>query len=74
MMIMHHFFKELPVWIEEMTDPRRHQSYIIYSQQDLFYMGLLKNVCGVKTMHSMEEPFNGKRCIETLRILSGIKY
>lgn len=72
MMIMHHFFKELPVWIEEMTDPR-HQSYIIYSQQDLFYMGLLKNICGVKTMHSMEEQFNEKRCIETLRILSGDK-
>ncbi len=72
MMIMHHFFKELPVWIEEMTDPR-HQSYIIYSQQDLFYMGLLKNVCGVKTMHSMEEQFNEKRCIETLRILTGDK-
>ncbi len=38
MMIMHHFFKELPVWIEEMTDPR-HQSYIIYSQSDLFIWG-----------------------------------
>ncbi len=72
MMIMHHFFKELPVWIEEMTDPR-HQSYIIYSQSDLFYMGLLKNICGVKTMHSMEEQFNEKICIETLRILSGDK-
>jgi len=72
MMIMHHFFEELPVWIEEMTDPR-HQSYIIYSQQDLFYMRLLKNVCGVKTMHSMEEQFNEERCMETLRILSGDK-
>ncbi len=72
MMIMHHFFKELPVWIEEMKDPR-HQSYITYSQADLFYMGLLKNMCGVKTMHAMEEQFNEKRCIETLRILSGDK-
>ncbi len=35
----------------------------------------MKNICGVKTMHSMEEEFNEERCIETLRILSGgIKY
>lgn len=70
MMIMHHFFKELPLWIEEMSDPR-HSSYIIYSQADLVYMGLLKNMCGVKTMHSMEEQFNENECIETLKILSG---
>ncbi len=72
MMIMHHFFKGLPEWIEEMEDPR-HSSYITYSQSDLFYMGLMKNICGVKTMHSMEEQFNEKGCIETLRILSGDK-
>lgn len=70
MMISHHFFKELPSWINEMTDPR-HQSYITYSQADLVYMGLLKNICGVKTMHATEEYFNENECIETLRILSG---
>lgn len=69
MMVMHHFFRELPAWIEEMKDPR-HPSYITYKQSDLFYMGLLKNLCGVKTMHAMEEQFNEKNCIETLRILS----
>ena len=31
MMIMNHFFKELPKWINEMTDPR-HNSYITYTQ------------------------------------------
>lgn len=72
MMIMYHFFKELPEWIEEMEDPR-HPSYITYSQADLFYMGLMKNLCGVKTMHAMEEQFNEKNCIETLQILSGDK-
>lgn len=72
MMIMHHFFGELPAWIEEMEDPR-HPSYITYSQSDLFYMGLMKNLCGVKTMHAMEEQFNEENCIETLRILSGDK-
>ena len=72
MMVMHHFFKELPVWIEEMEDPR-HPSYITYSQSDLFYMGRMKNLCGVKTMHAMEEQFNEENCIETLRILSGDK-
>lgn len=55
-----------------MEDPR-HESYITYSQSDSFYMGLLKNICGVKTMHSMEEQFNEKRCIETFWILSGYK-
>ncbi len=72
MMIMHHFFKELPAWIDEMEDPR-HPSYITYKQSDLFYMGLMKNLCGLKTMHAMEEQFNEKNCIETLRILSGDK-
>lgn len=72
MMVMHHFFKELPTWINEMKDPR-HPSYITYQQSDLFYMGLMKNLCGVKTMHAMEEQFNEKNCIETLRILSGDK-
>lgn len=72
MMVMHHFFKELPTWIDEMKDPR-HPSYITYQQSDLFYMGLMKNLCGVRTMHAMEEQFNEKNCIETLRILSGDK-
>lgn len=70
MMVMHHFFRELPEWVEEMEDPR-HPSYITYSQSDLFYMGLMKNLCGVKTMHAMEEQFNEENCIRTLRILSG---
>lgn len=72
MMIMHHFFKDLPAWIDEMEDPR-HPSYITYRQSDLVYMGLVKNLCGIKTMRSMEEQFNEKNCIETLRILSGDK-
>jgi len=57
MMIMYHFFKELPAWIDEMNDPR-HLSYITYKQFDLFYIGLMKNLCDIKTMHAMEEQFN----------------
>ena len=68
--IMKHFFKHLPEWIEEMTDPRN-QSYITYTQADYIYMGILKNICGVKTMHSMEELFNESTCIRTLGIFSG---
>ena len=68
--IMNHFFKHLTEWIEEMTDPRN-QSYITYTQSDYVYMGILKNICGVKTMHSMEEMFNEMNCIRTLGILSG---
>lgn len=65
-----HFFKDLPQWINEMTDPRN-LSYTVYTQSDLIFMGILKNICGVKTMRSMEEQFNEENCIDTLRILSG---
>ena len=72
MFVIRHFFKNLNEWIEEMEEPR-HQSYITYTQSDYVYMGILKNICGVKTMHSMEEQFNEKICIKTLGILSGNK-
>lgn len=72
MKIVFHFFQELPQWINEMTDPRN-PSYIIYTQSDLIWMGLLKNICAVKTMRSMEEQFNEEICINTLKILSGDK-
>ena len=70
MMLMHHFFKELPQWLDEMTDPRN-PSYTIYTQSDLVLMGILKNMCAVKSMRSMEETFNEQQCIDTLRLLSG---
>ena len=70
MKIVYHFFKELPQWINAMTDPR-HPSYTTYTQADLVLMGLLKNVCSVKTMTSMEENFNEETCIRTLKIFSG---
>lgn len=71
--VVRHFFKHFNEWIEEMEDPRN-QSYITYTQTDYVYMGMLKNICGVKTMHSMEEQFNHANCIRTLRILSGDKH
>ena len=70
MKIVSYFFKELSFWINEMTDPRN-PSYITYTQADLVWMGILKNVCSVLTMKSMEEQFNEKQCIHTLRIFSG---
>ena len=70
MMIIHHFFAALTDWLNEMDDPRN-QSYILYTQSDLIWMGLLKNMCAVKTMRDMEDNFNTETCIETLRLLSG---
>ena len=70
MMLIRHFFKELPQWLNEMADPRN-PSYITYSQSDLVLMGILKNMCAVKSMRSMEETFNEQPCIDTLRFLSG---
>lgn len=68
--IIRHFFKKMPEWIEEIKDPR-HQSYITYTQDDLLYMGLLKNMCSVESMRQMEHMFNEETCIRTLSILSG---
>lgn len=70
MMIINHFFSKLPIWIDEMKDPRN-KSYIKYTQSDLVFMGMLKNMCGVKTMHSMDENFNEEESIRTLSLISG---
>ena len=40
MMIMYHFFKKLPSWIDEMTDPR-HQAYNLQPSGSCLY-GLTK--------------------------------
>ena len=70
MMITNHFFHSLREWILEMDDPRN-QSYTIYTQADLTYMAILKNICGQHSMREMEENFNKETCIDTLRIMSG---
>ena len=54
-MLTHHFFKELPQWLNEMTDPR-HPSYTIYSQADLVLMGMLK-----KYVRSKEYALHGRK-------------
>lgn len=68
--IMRHFFGHLRDWIEEMEDPC-HPGYTIYTQSDLVFMGLMKNICSVESMRQMEERFNEETCIDTLRLLSG---
>ena len=70
MMVTNHFFDNLKDWINEIKDPR-HQSYISYTQADLSYMAILKNICGQDTMRTMDENFNEETCIRTLGILSG---
>ena len=69
-MIQTHFFKDLKRWIEEMDDPRN-PSYITYTQTDLIFLGILKNVCSIESMRQMDEKFNETVCADTLRILSG---
>ena len=65
-----HFFKELNTWIGELEDPRN-ESYTTYTQQDLVWLGILKNVCGVESMRQMNESFNESVCIDTLSFISG---
>lgn len=71
--ILYHFFEDFTKWIEQMKDPRN-QSYITYTQSDLVYMALLKNICSLKSMRQMEECFNEEQCIDTLRYLSGNRH
>lgn len=53
-----------------MTDSLN-SSHTIYTQSNLVFMGILKNICTLKTMRSMEEQFNEENYIDTLSILSG---
>lgn len=71
--ILRHFFPELPVWINNMDDPRV-QGYCIYTQADYIMMGILKNICGTKSMNNMDENFNEQSCIDNLRYLSEDSY
>ena len=67
------FFHSLREWFLEIEDPR-HQSYITYTQADLVYMALKKNICGQYSMSEMEENFNEENCIYTLCIMSSNKH
>ncbi len=67
-----HYFKDLGSWINKMLDPR-HQSYITYTQADLIFQCLLKNLCSVESMNQMEEKFNDNICIHNLKVISGNK-
>lgn len=64
------FFISLREWILGMDDSRN-QDYIKYTQADLGYMAILKNICGQHSMREMEENFNMETCIDTLRRMSG---
>ena len=68
--VQRHFFQDMNSWIQEMTDPRNN-SYTTYTQQDLVWLGILKNVCRVENMRQMNEKFNEESCIETLSFMAG---
>ena len=53
-MLQQHFGKDLNIGINEMADPCN-PSYISYTQADLFFMGVLKNVCAQESMREMDE-------------------
>ena len=59
MMVTNHFFLSLRVWILELDVPRN-PSYITYTQADLGYKAILKNICGQHSMRKMEENFNNE--------------
>ena len=67
--IVKHYFHRMNKWISEMDDPR-HQGYITYSQETLIFMGIMKNVCSIKSMHQMDDFFNEEQCIRALSVLA----
>jgi hypothetical protein len=68
--VQNHFFGDLTVWLNGMADGR-HQSYITYTQPDLVFMGIMKNVCSATSMNQMNGMFNNENCIRTLSLISG---
>ena len=68
--IFHHFFSNINEWIEETEDPRN-VAYITYTQTDLIILGILKNLCSVESMRSMEENFNEESCIHNFKMITG---
>lgn len=69
LMLVKHFFPELPLWANGMAEPRA-KGYCIYTQADYFFQGVLKNICGLKSMTGMDEMFNEETCIQTLALFS----
>ena len=53
-----------------MNDSRA-EGYCTYDQADYGFQGILKNICGQKTMTSMDEMFNEETCIRILSLFSG---
>lgn len=72
MRIMRHFFSEMTQWIEETDDPRN-PAYITYTQSDLVYLGILKNLCSAESMRGMGDSFNEEVCIGNLAKIAGDK-
>lgn len=72
LMITNHFFPDLPEWVNGMKDPRE-KAYCTYTPADYVFQGLLKNICGQKTMTEMDDMFNEETCIHTLSLFSGDK-
>lgn len=68
-MVINHFF--MGGGLDFGDGDSRNPSHITYSQADLNYMAILKNICGQHFMREMNEKFNKEICIDTLRILSG---
>lgn len=72
LMIINHFSPDLAEWINGMENPRE-KTYCTYTAADYVFQGLLKNICGQKTMTGMDDMFNEETCIHTLSLFSGDK-
>ena len=68
--VMKHFFSRLDEWINEIEDPRN-TSYITYTQEDLLILGILKNICSVESMRSLDENLNEEICIQNFARITG---
>ncbi|NLC66583.1 MAG: transposase family protein [Clostridium sp.] len=63
--IQKHFFKELIPNLRYIKD-NRHQSYIEYSTDIIFFVLIMKNVTALQSMNQMTTEFNKDKCINNV--------
>ena len=63
--IQKHFFKELISNLEYVKD-NRHQSYIEYSTDIIFFVMIMKNITALESMNQMTTEFNKDKCINNV--------
>lgn len=68
--IQKHFFKDLIPNLKYIKD-NRHQSYVEYSTDIIFFVLIMKNVTALQSMNQMTTEFNKDKCINNVAEILG---